>query len=76
MQHYGKNSSSYTVATLYDPITKIYRGKVVFLYDTNAYKVNRNLAPHILNLVARWKLLVNTTPWPLAPGEIIRVRTE
>ena len=50
-----------------------YKSKVVRVHNVEAYKGSRGIAPHILNLSARWRWVVNFTPQSLYPWEITRV---
>jgi hypothetical protein len=63
-------------ATLYDFISKTYRGKFVLVHDLKACRRSGCTAPYILNLVALWMVVVNITVRPLASGEITPVGVE
>ena len=44
------------------------QGKILLVNSMKAYRGSRHV-PSILNLGARWRLVVNITPWPLYPGK-------
>jgi hypothetical protein len=54
----------------------ITESKVVPVHAMKAYKGSGSVNPLILNLGARWRLVVNFMPWPLYPRERILVHMD
>jgi hypothetical protein len=53
-----------------------YTRYVILVQSVKAYRRGRGLAPLTLNLVARWRWVVNITPRPLYPWEGIPMPIE
>jgi hypothetical protein len=56
-----------------NPTEQKLKGKVVPLHAMKSYSGRRGIAPFILNLGSRWRLVVNFTPRPLYLQEITPV---
>ena len=46
-------------------LATVHESRVVPVHTLNTYMGSRGIAPHILNLGTRWRLVVNFIPWLL-----------
>jgi hypothetical protein len=60
----------FTITYLYGIFQlEVKEGKIVPVRVMKAYQRSRGIAPLILNLSSRWKIVVDFTPWQFYPKE-------